>query len=256
MLARVGTVVLTAATLTGLLLLADIAVEPASRIEAQPASSSVGATYAALVLIPKPLRPQDVLASIWRVQINAWVDGVGVADFWHKLPNTRMLHATVQASDFGAQGWVFLFVGPRAWVLVLRDAFAPYAAMDSGVKPFGPKPVKWLETASGPVCHAVAARFLMSAQYDSGALQPGPSDAGTWPTSSLIACADGSRWELRTRLNGLQLAPLAWTTEPPGEAVNEGPSIPALPPLQVGWQAPDAAMWKSCYPVPITTACP
>lgn len=227
-----------------------------------PPAPDIGPDYAFLVQIPPPLTPRDVTSSLFCPRIEARSGKLILATLWAKLPATadnKIIYAHTQAYNFGGSvGWVMLVMGPRIWTRVIKEVIDRAAAQDAGAKMSGPFPLASLSTKAPLICNGIASKFLikLTGQQEAG-LPPGPTDAGTWPPEEVLACSDGTKYQLVTSMNGYQLSSMNWTTLPPLTSWKEAPAGPLeFLPCSTTWKDPDAALWKTCPPVSVGTACP
>jgi hypothetical protein len=218
--------------------------------------------YAFLIVLDAPFTPASISSQLYCPRQEARSGKLIMSSWWAKLASGKIIAAQVQSYNVGGGvGWAMLVVGPRHWARVMRDLVAPLNAIDAGAaKVSGPKDLSWLESKSATFCNKVARAFLipLTGVLDGGALPRSPyTEGGSWPTTEIITCADGTKFELRTAMNGILLSREKWTAIPPTSAEAEAPAAPpSLLPCSTTWADPDAATTKSCGPVPIGTACP
>jgi hypothetical protein len=233
--------------------------------------STDGPELAILVTLSPEFTPADITSSLYCPRLEMKSASLALLSLWAKISDGKLAFAHLQVTGDKATGWNMLFIGPKAFLLILKDIISKLEPRGDkkDILPAGPVDLASIAKLDAKVCNQIASSLLIRIvekveEKEGTVASVGPGEAGTWPEAEIITCADGVRWERRTLMNGHPLATMAWTKTPTTvEAAKELPAI-ALPELlpcsapSSAWEtpvAPPAQTTKQCT-VPISQECP
>jgi len=193
----------------------------------------------------------------WAIQANK-VNHLRL-DLWARVQD-KYYHAHALRKQVGSN-WVWHIYGPRVWF----ELFKKWKQSEPSIGLYQFHDV----LTNATLCNQLAPAWLSHITLDSGARYTRPpmrhscnepTDAGPgdctitprpWPDGSTVQCASANWWHVRSRHGGP--IPQRWS---PASDAGYGASTGAVRRGGPTIQPPDARVSKTCYNVPVGTACP
>jgi hypothetical protein len=236
----------------------------------EPPLPDTSPELAILVVLPPEFTPAGITSSLFCSRLEVRTSSLALLSLWAKTSD-GLTFAHLQVTGDKATGFNMLFIGPKAFFIILKDIIGKLEPRGErrDILPTGPVDLASIAKLDAKVCNAIASSLLIriveKVEEKPGTVASvGPGEAGAWPEAEIITCADGVRWERRTLMNGHPLATMSWTKEPTtAEAAKELPEIklPELLPCSApafAWEVPappPTPTTKQCT-IPISQECP